>query len=241
MSRIEARRSSRTDWTGQSTHPGMVAVLVDHLLMIVLCEGESSGTAVKYLTEASHGELSRTSADHVQRWILGRPSGRFRRVRGHPATERWIICCGQRSIRNGFHQWLFSARQDSGVRNLAVSLRSKLTACEIVKKTFRCPVVNQVQEKGIENEVREYTRLHQGEPGITDWVNERDRCDQQAEFVKFVCEEFAIPNGTTLDQMPRTGKGHIRPIALGRNFIVRCPIHGEQFYQEFGHHVSVKK
>src|SRR5271165_2186311 len=109
-----------------------------------------------------------------------------------------------------------------------------------MKRSLRCPVLNQIQEKGIENEVREYVRSHQGESGVTEWVNDRNRCDQQAEFVRFLGEEAAVPNGTNLDHMPRTGKGHIRPIALGWNFIVRCPIHGEQFYQEFGHHVSVK-
>jgi hypothetical protein len=110
-----------------------------------------------------------------------------------------------------------------------------------VKKSFRCPVRDQIQEKDIEDEVRAYMTLHRGEPDVSAWVNDRDRCDQQAEFVKFLCEEVAVPNGMNLDQMPRTGNGHIRPIALGRSFIVRCPIHGEQFHQEFGHHVSVKK
>jgi hypothetical protein len=40
------------------------------------------------------------------------------------------------------------------------------------------------------------------------------QCGQVAKFVKFECEEVGIPKGMTLDQMPRTKKGHIKPIGV---------------------------
>ena len=109
-------------------------------------------------------------------------------------------------------------------------------------KYFRCPVLNQIPAKGIVDEVRAFVAAHRpNDPATLKWINDRDRCDEQAEFVRFLCEEYAVPRGKTLDQMPRTGKGYIRPVAVQRNMIVRCPIHGEQIRQHMGNHISVKQ
>jgi hypothetical protein len=65
-------------------------------------------------------------------------------------------------------------------------------------------------------------------------------CVQEAEFVKFEAEEALIPSGKTLDQMPRTRRGHIKPLGVQRNILVKCPIHGLKYSLHIGHHVSVK-
>jgi hypothetical protein len=66
------------------------------------------------------------------------------------------------------------------------------------------------------------------------------RCGQEVEFVRFDCEDVVIPSGKTLDQMPKTGKGHTKPLFVQRNILVKCPIHGLKYSLHIGHHVSVK-
>jgi hypothetical protein len=107
-------------------------------------------------------------------------------------------------------------------------------------KVHRCPVRDQIREKNLADQVRQYVESHRDDPKLNDWINDRDQCDQQAEFVRFIAEETIVPRGTKLTDMPRSRKGHIVPLGLMRNILVRCPIHGEQELQEVGHHVSVK-
>ncbi len=59
--------------------------------------------------------------------------------------------------------------------------------------------------------------------------------------MRFECEEVVIPSGKTLDEMPKTGGGHIKPLGVQRNILVECPIHGTQLFLHIGNHVSVKK
>lgn len=65
-------------------------------------------------------------------------------------------------------------------------------------------------------------------------------CGQEVEFVRFVCEEVFIPHGKTLDQFPKTRKGHIKAVGVQRDILVKCPIHGLKYSLHIGHHVSVK-
>jgi hypothetical protein len=65
-------------------------------------------------------------------------------------------------------------------------------------------------------------------------------CDHVVEFVRFYAEVVATPFGKTLEGMPKTRKGHIRPTAVQREFLVRRPIHGERIHFRGGHHVSTK-
>jgi hypothetical protein len=65
-------------------------------------------------------------------------------------------------------------------------------------------------------------------------------CGQQAEYVRFDCEEFVVPFGQTLDQMPKTPKGHIKPLGVQRNILIKCSIHGLKYQRQIGNHVSVK-
>jgi hypothetical protein len=104
-------------------------------------------------------------------------------------------------------------------------------------RTFRCPVRDQIREKGILSEVRAYVATHGNDPKLTDWINDRDQCDQIATFVRFECEEYAVPAGKTLDEMPQK-RGKIFPLFTQRNIVVRCPIHGEQLYLYIGHHIT---
>jgi hypothetical protein len=65
-------------------------------------------------------------------------------------------------------------------------------------------------------------------------------CGREAEFMRFECEEVVIPSGKTLDQMPKTRKGHVKPLGVQRIRLVRCPVHGLKGSLHIGHHVSVK-
>jgi hypothetical protein len=65
-------------------------------------------------------------------------------------------------------------------------------------------------------------------------------CDKEAEYVRFDSEEVLIPFNKTLEQMPKTRKGHIKPLGVQRNIYVECPIHGVKWFGQMGHHVSVK-
>ena len=62
-------------------------------------------------------------------------------------------------------------------------------------------------------------------------------CDKDAEFVRAVAEEGSIPK-TDMDK-PRKRVPASKSVA--RNFLVRCPVHGEKMIQEFGHHFSSPK
>jgi hypothetical protein len=108
-------------------------------------------------------------------------------------------------------------------------------------KTYRCPVRDQIVEKGLVEGVRAYVAAHRGEPGLTDWINDKDQCEQQAAYVGFVAHENAVPSGKTLDEMPRTGTGYKQPLFTARNLLLRCPIHGEKILQIFGHHATEKR
>jgi hypothetical protein len=107
-------------------------------------------------------------------------------------------------------------------------------------KTYRCPVRDQIGAKGFVEEVRAYVAAHRDDPGLTDWINDRDRCDQQAKYLGFVAHENAVPFGKTLDEMPRTGKGYKKPLFTARNLLVNCPIHGKQILQIIGNHATEK-
>lgn len=107
-------------------------------------------------------------------------------------------------------------------------------------KRYRCPVMDQIREKNLGQKLREFMASH-NENAVRKWIDDHDQCSQEADFVRFVDEEFIRPSGTTLDQSPRTGGGHIQPIAVQRNILVRCPIHGEQVFLHHGHHISVKR
>jgi len=60
---------------------------------------------------------------------------------------------------------------------------------------YRCPVLGQLTEKDRDEIRAKQATVAPGDPAYTDWFNDRDQCDQQAEFVKFDCEEVMIPNG----------------------------------------------
>jgi hypothetical protein len=109
----------------------------------------------------------------------------------------------------------------------------------IMSQTYRCPVNNlladptradafkaEADAKGLTGQAR------------LDLLNELDRCDQAAAYVKFLGEEIMIRSGTKLEDQPRTGKGHLKGIATQRNVLVRCPIHGEQIWWHNGTHVT---
>ncbi len=107
-------------------------------------------------------------------------------------------------------------------------------------KHYRCPVMDQLRERNLGQELREFRGSHD-EAEVRKWINDHDQCDQEAEFVRFIAEEIIVPPGLTdLDQLPRTGKGHLLAIGTQRNILVRCPIHGEQIFLHHGSHITVK-
>ena len=74
-----------------------------------------------------------------------------------------------------------------------------------------------------------------------------DGCDREAIRVyddpgaASYCEEAAIPQGKTLVDMPRTSRGYPLPLAVQRNILVECPVHGRKYIMKRdGHHVNVK-
>jgi hypothetical protein len=111
------------------------------------------------------------------------------------------------------------------------------------KKFYRCPVLNLAQAReDIRDKIRAFVQSHAtGDPAVIEFIHQHDQCDQQAEFVRFVGENVAIPSGTSLDQLPLTATGKKQAITQ-RDMIVRCPIHGEQVYSTpEGHHVTERK
>lgn len=94
-------------------------------------------------------------------------------------------------------------------------------------------------EKNLGKTLREFQATHD-EAAVRKWIDDHDQCDQEAEFVEFICEEYVRPRDTPLDQLPRTGKGHLLAKGTQRNILVRCPIHGEQLFLHHGNHISVK-
>jgi hypothetical protein len=59
-------------------------------------------------------------------------------------------------------------------------------------------------------------------------------CELDTEFVGTKAEEVLIPKadwGKPLERIPTLK-------AVARNFLVRCPVHGEKIVQEFGHHIT---
>ena len=55
-------------------------------------------------------------------------------------------------------------------------------------------------------------------------------CGLEAEFIRAVSELALVPVGRALTR---------KPIAVARNFLARCPVHGDIVVQTFGHHVSM--
>jgi len=53
-------------------------------------------------------------------------------------------------------------------------------------------------------------------------------------------EEYILPLGKSLDDMPKSGKGHALPIAVQRNILVECSVHGRRYIRKMGHHASVR-
>jgi hypothetical protein len=49
----------------------------------------------------------------------------------------------------------------------------------------------------------------------------------------FECEEVIMPFTMKISELER-----IAPIAVGRNFRLHCPTHGDKIAQVFGHHVT---
>ena len=59
-------------------------------------------------------------------------------------------------------------------------------------------------------------------------------CGLPAEFVRYVCEEILMPiamKESDLERKPPFG-------VVGRNFVVRCEVHGERVTQVEGHHIT---
>lgn len=59
-------------------------------------------------------------------------------------------------------------------------------------------------------------------------------CGLDATFVRYECEEVLMPaamKDRELKRKPPFGE-------LGRNFLVKCPVHGEKIIQEIGHHIT---
>jgi len=53
-------------------------------------------------------------------------------------------------------------------------------------------------------------------------------------------EECILPLGKTLDDMPKSAKGHPLPLGVQRNILVECAVHGRRYILKMGHHASVK-
>jgi hypothetical protein len=73
-------------------------------------------------------------------------------------------------------------------------------------------------------------------------------CDQDAKRVyddpgaASFATEYLIPSGKTLDEMPKSSKGHPLPLAVQHNILVECPVHGKKYIIKPGsHHVDLSK
>lgn len=111
------------------------------------------------------------------------------------------------------------------------------------KKYYRCPVLNLAEAReDIRDKIRAFVKSHANDPAaVLKFMHEHDQCDQQAEFVRFVGENVAIPSGMTFDQLLLTATGKRQAITQ-RDMIVRCPIHGEVLLSSpEGHHVTARK
>jgi hypothetical protein len=53
-------------------------------------------------------------------------------------------------------------------------------------------------------------------------------------------EEYILPLGKTLDDMPKSAKGHPLPLGVQRNILMECSVHGRRYILKMGHHASVK-
>ncbi len=59
-----------------------------------------------------------------------------------------------------------------------------------------------------------------------------DLCGREAEFVRAVSEEVALPIDAKLTRIPKSR-------FVQRTFEVRCPIHGVRHVLKEGHHMSM--
>jgi hypothetical protein len=59
-------------------------------------------------------------------------------------------------------------------------------------------------------------------------------CEKDAEFIRAIAEEGSVPKA----DMDKARKRIPASKSVARNFLVRCPVHGERNLQEFGHHFS---
>jgi len=55
-------------------------------------------------------------------------------------------------------------------------------------------------------------------------------CPETASYVGFSAEEVASTNSERLDPSA--------VVAVARNIIVECPVHGKRIIQKFGHHID---
>ena len=105
-------------------------------------------------------------------------------------------------------------------------------------KRYRCPFLGILTENYREEIRAKKTTFADGDPAYTDWFNDRNQCTEQAEYVEFWTEQAIVPVDKELADMPRTGSGHIQPLAVNRSIIVKCPVHGELMLEHTGHHIS---
>lgn len=72
-------------------------------------------------------------------------------------------------------------------------------------------------------------------------------CGRTAQRVKedrysaTIATEYILPKGKTLEEMPRTSKGHPLPLGVQHNILVECPEHGRKYViKPTSHHVDKK-
>lgn len=62
-------------------------------------------------------------------------------------------------------------------------------------------------------------------------------CGRDAEFIQFECEEIPMPTVMKASELRyKAPFGELR-----RNFLVECPVHGQNYVQQSGHHVTNRK
>lgn len=64
-------------------------------------------------------------------------------------------------------------------------------------------------------------------------------CKEAVKYVRFAATEVLVPGGKNLGELPKTKRGHIAATTQ-RNIVVDCPVHGQQYLLEEGHHVTVE-
>jgi len=64
-------------------------------------------------------------------------------------------------------------------------------------------------------------------------------CGKDAKFLRMMAEEALMGINENIEDLPKSAKGHPLPKAVQRNIAIECPVHGEQWIQHRGHHISV--